>query len=97
MDHFIDIDENDNPIYADSKYNLNFTGNDTIDASTGTTTQYVAMNNDIINAETVTVEGTTLKFGAFQHEGSNREELGRQRAFVAALNEDGLPTATLLR
>ena len=85
----IDIDENDNPIYADSKYNLNFTGNDTIDAATGTTTQYVAMNNDIVNAETVTVEGTTLKFGAYQHEDRTAKNWDGKGAFVAALNEDG--------
>ncbi len=54
--------------YAGRYYNIVFKGDDTIDASTGTTTQYVAMNNDIINARTVTVNGTTLRFGAFQHE-----------------------------
>ncbi len=65
------------------------TGDDTIDASTGTTTQYVAMNNDIINAKTVTVEGTTLKFGAFQHEDQTAKNWDGKGAFVAALNEDG--------
>ena len=48
--------------------NYVFKGDDTVDADTGTTTQYVAINNDIVNAGTVTVEGTTLAFGAYQHE-----------------------------
>ncbi len=85
----IDIDENDNPIYADSKYNLNLTGNDTIDAAAGTTTQYVAMNNDIINADKVTVEGTTLRFGAYQHEDQTARNWDGKGAFVASLNADG--------
>ena len=69
--------------------NYVFKGNDTIDAATGTTTQYVAMNNDIINAETVTVEGTTLKFGAYQHEDQTAKNWDSKGAFVASLNEDG--------
>ena len=66
-----------------------FKGDDVIDAAIGTTTQYVAMNNDIINAETVTVEGTTLKFGAYQHEDQTAKNWDSKGAFVASLNEDG--------
>lgn len=34
----------------------------------GLSDQYVAINNDVVNAGKVTVEGTTLRFGAYQHE-----------------------------
>ena len=64
-------------------------GDDTIDASVGTTTQYIAINNDIINMGTVTVEGTTLKFGAYQHDDQTAKNWDGKGAFVAALNEDG--------
>ncbi len=83
----IGIDENGNLIYADSKYNLNFTGNDIIDAATGTTTQYVAMNNDIVDAGTVTVNGTTLRFGSYQHEDQSAKNWDGKGAFVASLND----------
>ena len=70
-------------------FNLTLTGDDTIDADTGTTTQYVAINNDIINAGTVTVNGTTLRFGAFQHEDRTAKNWDGKGAFVASLNADG--------
>ena len=73
----------------DNIVNLALTGDDVIDADTGTTTQYVAMNNDIINARTVTVNGTTLKFGSYQHEDQTAKNWDGKGAFVAALNEDG--------
>ncbi len=69
--------------------NYVFKGDDTIDAATGTTTQYVAMNNDIVNARTVTVNGTTLRFGAFQHEDQTAKNWDGKGAFVASLNADG--------
>ena len=69
--------------------NYTFKGNDTIDASTGTTTQYVAMNNDIVNATNVKVEGTTLRFGSYQHEDQTAKNWDGKGAFVASLNEDG--------
>ena len=77
------------PEYYDDQELLNFVGNDTIDAATGTTTQYIAINNDIINAGTVTVNGATLRFGAFQHEDWTAKNWDGKGAFVAALNEDG--------
>ncbi len=75
--------------YAGRYYNIVFKGYDTIDAATGTTTQYVAINNDIINARTVTVNGTTLRFGSYQHEDQTAKNWDGKGAFVAALNEDG--------
>ena len=69
--------------------NYVFHGDDVIDADTGTTTQYVAINNDIVNAGTVTVENTTLRFGAYQHEDQTAKNWDGKGAFVAALNEDG--------
>ena len=66
-----------------------FKGNDTIDAETGTTTQYVAMNNDIVNAEKVTVENTTLRFDVYRHEDQTAKNWDGKGAFVASLNEDG--------
>ena len=75
--------------YNNYYYNLTFKGNNTIDASTGTTTQYIAMNNDIINARTVTVNGTTLRFGSYQHEDQTAKNWDGKGAFVASLNEDG--------
>ncbi len=78
------------PEYYDDQELLNFVGDDTIDTATGTTTQYIAMNNDIVNAGTVTVKGTTLRFGAFQHEDQTAKNWDGKGAFVAALNEDGI-------
>jgi len=55
----------------------------------GLTDQYISINNDIVNAGEVTVEGTTLRFGAYQHEdktAKNRDGHGR---FLAALKADG--------
>ena len=69
--------------------NYILTGDDTIDADTGTTTQYVAINNDIVNAGTVTVENTTLRFGAYEHEDQTAKNWYGKGAFVASLNEDG--------
>ena len=71
-----------------TQYNLSFTGNGVLNED-GLTDQYVAINNDIVNAGEVTVEGTTLRFGAYQHEdktAKNRDGHGR---FLAALKADG--------
>ena len=50
-----------------NQYNLAFKGNGKLNAD-GLTDQYISINNDIINAGEVAVEGTTLRFGAYQHE-----------------------------
>ncbi len=76
-------------INYNDQYGLLFNGNDTIDADTGTTTQYIAMNNDIVNAGTVTVSGTSLRFGAYQHEDQTAKNWDGKGAFVASLNADG--------
>ena len=71
-----------------TQYNLSFTGNGKLNED-GLTDQYISINNDIINAGEVTVEGTTLRFGAYQHEdktAKNRDGHGR---FLAALKADG--------
>ena len=67
----------------------NFTGDDVVDAVKGTTSQYIAMNNDIINAESVTVSGTSLVFGDYQHEDQSARNWDSKGAFAAALNTDG--------
>ncbi len=78
-------------VINDNMENGNYilTGDDTIDASTGTTTQYIAINNDIVNARTVTVNGTTLRFGSYQHEDQTAKNWDGKGAFVASLNADG--------
>ena len=71
-----------------TQYNLSFTGDGVLNED-GLTDQYVSINNDIVNAGEVTVEGTTLRFGAYQHEdktAKNRDGHGR---FLAALKADG--------
>ena len=71
-----------------TQYNLSFRGDDTLNDA-GRTTQYIAVNNDIINAGEVSVEGTTLHFGAYQHEDTNAHNWDGQGRFLAALNADG--------
>ena len=71
------------------QFDMTLKGDDSIDAATGTTTQYIAMNNDIVNAGTVTVKGTTLRFGAYQHEDQTAKNWDGKGAFVASLNADG--------
>ena len=77
-----------NVINYATRYNLAFTGDGVLNED-GLTDQYISINNDIINAGEVTVEGTTLRFGAYQHEdktANNRDGHGR---FLAALKADG--------
>ncbi len=66
-----------------------FTGDDTVDANTGITSQYVAVNNDIINVKSVTVDGTTLRFDAYQQEDQNAKNWDGKGSFAASLNSDG--------
>lgn len=66
-----------------------FTGDDTVDADTGLTSQYVAVNNDIINVKSVTVDGTTLRFDAYQHEDQNAKNWDSKGSFAASLNSNG--------
>ncbi len=70
------------------QYNLSFRGDDALNDE-GRTTQYIAVNNDIINAGEVSVEGTTLHFGSYQHEDTTAQNAAGQGNFVAALNKDG--------
>ncbi len=56
---------------------------------TGDGTGTVWINNDIINASKVTVDNTTLKFGAYQHEDKTALNWDGHGRFVAALNADG--------
>ena len=71
-----------------AQYNLAFRGDDTLDGD-GRTTQYIAINNDIINASKVTVKGTTLKFGSYDHQDENAKNSSGHGRFVATLNADG--------
>ena len=79
-----DYDESD---YTE-QYKLAFTGDGVLNED-GLTDQYVAINNDVINAGAVTVEGTTLRFGAYQHEDKTALNWDGHGRFVASLNKDG--------
>ncbi len=71
------------------QYELKFKGNDTVNTELGTTTQYINMNNAIINAGEVTVENTTLRFGNYQHEDKTAKNWNGKGKFIASLNSDG--------
>ncbi|MBP3546957.1 MAG: hypothetical protein J6K16_07530, partial [Alphaproteobacteria bacterium] len=75
--------------YNDYDYKLVLTGNDTIDTESGTTTQYINMNNAIINAGDVKVENTTLRFGNYKHEDTTAKNWDGKGKFIATLNDDG--------
>ena len=70
------------------RYNLSFTGDGVLNEN-GLTDQYISINNDIINAGEVAVEGTTLRFGAYQHEDKTANNWDGHGRFVASLNKDG--------
>ena len=70
------------------RYNLAFTGDGVLNEN-GLTDRYVAINNDIINAGEVAVEGTTLRFGAYQHEDKTAHNWDGHGRFLAALKADG--------
>ena len=74
--------------YAGRYYNLSFTGDGVLNED-GLTDQYISINNDIINAGEVTVEGTTLRFGAYQHEDKTANNWDGHGRFLAALKADG--------
>ena len=75
-------------IEYDRHFKLTLIGDDMLNDD-GRTTQYIAINNDIINAGIVTVDNTTLKFGAYQHEDTTARNWDGHGRFVAALNTDG--------
>ena len=77
-----------NVINYATRYNLAFTGDGVLNED-GLTDQYISINNDIINAGEVTVEGTTLRFGAYQHEDKTANNWDGYGRFVASLNKDG--------
>ena len=71
-----------------TQYNLAFKGDGVLNEN-GLTDQYVSINNDIVNAGEVTVEGTTLRFGAYQHEDKTAHNWDGHGRFLAALKADG--------
>ena len=77
-----------NVINYATRYNLAFTGDGVLNED-GLTDQYISINNDIINAGEVTVEGTTLRFGAYQHEDKTANNWDGHGRFLAALKADG--------
>ena len=77
-----------NVINYATRYNLAFRGDGVLNEN-GLTDQYVSINNDIVNAGEVTVEGTTLRFGAYRHEDETANNWDGHGRFVAALNKDG--------
>ena len=70
------------------RYNLAFTGDGVLNEN-GLTDQYISINNDIVNAGEVAVEGTTLRFGAYQHEDKTANNWDGHGRFLAALKADG--------
>ena len=77
-----------NVINYATRYNLAFTGDGVLNEN-GLTDRYVSINNDIINAGEVAVEGTTLRFGAYQHEDKTANNWDGHGRFLAALKADG--------
>ncbi len=77
-----------NVINYATRYNLAFTGDGVLNEN-GLTDQYISINNDIINAGEVAVEGTTLRFGAYQHEDKTANNWDGHGRFLAALKADG--------
>ena len=77
-----------NVINYATRYNLAFTGDGVLNEN-GLTDQYISINNDIVNAGEVAVEGTTLRFGAYQHEDKTANNWDGHGRFVASLNKDG--------
>ena len=77
----------------DNHYKLSFTGNDVLNEN-GLTDQYISINNDIINAGEVAVDGTTLRFGAYQHEDKTANNWDGHGAFVNGV--DGRDPVTSL-
>ena len=71
-----------------NQYKLAFKGDGVLNED-GLTDQYVSINNDVINAGAVTVEGTTLRFGAYQHEDKTALNWDGKGGFWATLNPDG--------
>ena len=71
-----------------SQYALVFKGDGVLNEN-GLTNQYISINNDVINAGEVTVEGTTLRFGAYQHEDKTANNWDGHGRFLAALKADG--------
>ena len=72
-----------------NQYNLSFTGDDTLNTTTGTTTQYININNAIINAGEVKVENTTLRFNSYQHEDTTAKNSNGKGKFISALDSKG--------
>ena len=77
-----------NVINYATRYNLAFTGDGVLNEN-GLTDQYISINNDIVNAGEVAVEGTTLRFGAYQHEDKTANNWDGHGRFLAALKADG--------
>ena len=86
----------DSPVTDDrsAQYNLAFRGDDVLNDD-GRTTQYIAINNDIINAGKVTVDNTTLKFGSYQHEDEKAVNWNGQGAFVPGEGTDAVTSLSL--
>ena len=56
----------------------------------------VWVNNDIVNAEKITVDGTTLRFGSYQHEDRTAKNWDGKGAFVASMYKDADAVTSLL-
>ena len=88
------MDDNGMTDDRSAQYNLAFRGDDVLNDD-GRTTQYIAINNDIINAGKVTVEGTTLHFGSYQHEDEKAVNWKGQGAFVPGEGTDAVTSLSL--
>ena len=75
-------------------YNLLFKGDAKFDEY-GLSDQYVAINNDVVNAGKVTVEGTTLRFGAYQHEDKTANNWNGRGAFKPGSGTEAVTSLSL--
>ena len=75
-------------------YNLLFKGDAKFDEY-GLSDQYVSINNDVINAGKVTVEGTTLRFGAYQHEDKTANNWNGRGAFKPGSGTEAVTSLSL--
>ncbi len=76
------------------QYNLSFQGDDVV-GQDGLTTQYVSVNNQIINAGKIEVSNTTLRFGAYQHADESADNWDGKGSFVSGGSVDVLPSLSL--
>ncbi len=77
----------ENP-YHQNRYDISFIGDGVLNENQ-LTDQYVGINNDIVNADKVTVEGTTLRFRRYEHKDQSAHNWKGEGGFWTFLEADG--------